>query len=94
MANEKHDQGHPEHDKFAIHIDHKKYEVPETYMTGAAIRLVAVPPIGIDYDLYLETPGHGDDEKIGDADRVQMKNGMSFYSVLQQINPGAYSATT
>jgi hypothetical protein len=94
MANEKHDQGRPEHDKFVIHIDHKKYEVHEAYMTGADIRLVAAPPIGADYDLYLETPGPGDDEKIGDTDRLPMKNGMSFYSVLRQINPGASHAAS
>lgn len=94
MANEQHDHGHHEHDRTVIHIDHKKYEVHEAYMTGASIRLVAVPPIGAEYDLYLETHGPGDDERIGDDDRVAMKNGMSFYSVLRQINPGASYAAS
>jgi len=107
MANEKHDQhghdehgehhgheehGHHEHDEF-IHIDHKKYEIEKRDLSGAEVRLIAKPPIGAEYDLYLETPGPGDDEKIADKQVVHLKHRMSFYSVLQQINPGAYRAT-
>ncbi len=101
---EHHDHGHDEHghhgehehhgrDEFFIHIDHKKYEVDEDELTGAEVRQLAKPPIGPEYDLYLETPGPGDDEKIADDQVVCLKHRMSFYSVLRQINPGAYRAT-
>jgi len=87
------EHGHHEHDEFFIHIDHKKYDVEKDDLRGAEVRLLAKPPIGPEYDLYLETPGPGDDEKIADHHVVHLKHRMSFYSVLQQINPGAYRAT-
>ncbi len=85
--------GHHEDDEFFIHIDHKKYEIEKDDLCGAEVRLLAKPPVGAEYDLYLETPGPGDDEKIADKQVVHLKHRMSFYSVLQQINPGAYRAT-
>jgi hypothetical protein len=85
----------PDHgqQKVIIHIDHKKYETDQEIMTGTQIRSLAVPPISEDYDLFLETHGPGDDRKIADEEEVALSNGMHFYSVLRQINPGASDAT-
>ena len=77
-----------------IHIDHKKHEIKKERLTGKEIRQIAEPPIGDDYDLYLETPGPGDDEKIGNTQEVHLKHRMSFYSVPTQINPGAGHAAS
>jgi hypothetical protein len=83
-----HHHHHHEHD-IIIHIDHKKYETEKRCMTGAELRRLPTPPIGPEYDLWLETPGPGDDEKIQDTQEVHLKSGMSFYSVLGKVNPGA-----
>lgn len=91
-----HEDGHGEHhrnghhdDDFYIHIDHKKYEVKRDVVTGAAVRHIAEPPVGPDYDLFLETPGPGDDEKVPDDRHIHLEYRMSFYSVPRHINPGA-----
>lgn len=81
------DHGRPR--EIVIHIDHKQYKTTQESMTGAEIRALAKPPISGDYDLWLEVPGKGDDKKIDDNDKVELKNGMHFYSVIRQINPGA-----
>jgi len=83
---------HDDHGKpreTVIHIDHKEYKATKESMTGAEIRALAKPPVSGDYDLWLEVPGKGDDRKIGDGETVELKNGMQFYSVIRQINPGA-----
>lgn len=80
------------HEKVIIHIDHKKYETDQQAMTGSQLRALANPPIAADYDLFLEVPGPGDDRKIADSEEVTLSNGMQFYSVLRQINPGACDA--
>jgi hypothetical protein len=56
-------------------------------MTGAELR--AVPPGGIpaDRDLFEVVPG-APDEKIGDDDSVQMRDGLRFFTAPGQINPG------
>ncbi len=90
---EEHGHHHHEHE-FFIHIDHVKYEVEEKRITGAEIRKLPKSPIGADYNLFLETPGPGDDEKIEDTQEVHLKHRMSFYSVLRQINPGAGHAAS
>ena len=83
-------KGPPDKD-VVIHIDHKQYKVTEEVMTGSQLRVTAKPPISGDYDLFLEVPGPGDDQKIGDAQSVTLKNGMQFYSVPREINPGGNS---
>lgn len=81
----------PPEKQVVIHIDHKEYKVTEDALTGSQLRTTAKPPISGDYDLYLENPGPGDDKKIGDTQSVPLKNGMHFYSVPREINPGANS---
>lgn len=75
--------------EITIHIDHKPYQVKQRVLNGSQLRTTAKPPISADYDLWLEIPGPGDDQKIGDQQPVRLKNGMQFYSVLREINPGA-----
>ena len=87
-----HGHGHEEHRDVYIHIDHKKYDIHERELTGSKIRATAKPPIGSDYDLFLETKGPGDDRKIADHEVVKIHECESFYSVLRQINPGIEEA--
>jgi len=80
---------HERHEKtFSIHIDGKHYVALKSPMTGSELRALARPPIGVDRDLFLEVH-HGDDLKIEDAQKVQIKNGEKFYSAPKTINPGA-----
>ncbi len=71
-----------------IHIDRTEYRVPEGVMTGEQIRQIPTPPIGPDRDLYLEVHGNHDDRLIGLNDRVELENGMHFFTAPSQINPG------
>lgn len=75
------------HNEVVIHIDKKEYRSPDP-TTGAALYVLG----GINpetYDLYHEVPGQGDDVHIlNDATEVDLKNGVHFYSVQKNINPG------
>lgn len=74
--------------KFQIQIDRAHYTVTDPSMTGAQLRLVPSTPIGPDRDLWQVVPG-GTDIKIGDADVVEIRNGLRFFTAPAQINPGA-----
>jgi hypothetical protein len=73
--------------KFEIQIDRAKYKVTKSVMTGAELR--AIPPGGIpaDRDLFEVVPG-APDKKIGDNDRVEIRDGLRFFTAPSQINPG------
>jgi hypothetical protein len=79
-------QGHKP-TQVVIHIDKKEYKSGAEELTGAQLRTLADPDIGAQFDLWLEVPGK-EDEKIGDDETVELKNGMHFFSAPRQINPG------
>lgn len=80
------------HRKIYIYLDSTRYEAPKAEMTGQGLRDLPNPPIGPQYNLWLETPGPGDDKLIGDTEVVRLHDGMVFYSSLKEINPGAIDA--
>jgi hypothetical protein len=82
-----HGQEHKPHE-IVIHIDRKTYKVEQESLTGAELRQVADPPIGNDYALYLEVPG-GEDKLIEDAEPVELKDGLHFFSSQKHITPGS-----
>ncbi|NNN19729.1 MAG: hypothetical protein HKL84_07745 [Acidimicrobiaceae bacterium] len=86
------EHGEHSHRKIFIHIDSKEYEAPKAEMTGQELRNLAHPPIGNQYNLWLETPGPGDDKLVEDAEIIRLHDVMCFYSALKQINPGATDA--
>jgi hypothetical protein len=57
-------------------------------MTGVQLRNVPNPPIGPERDLFEVVPG-GSDRKIGNADVVEIRNGLRFFTAPGQINPGS-----
>ena len=59
---------------YKIKIDRTEYTVDVDHLTGAQLRVLPTPDIGIDRDLFEVVPGHPD-RKIGDADVVQISNG-------------------
>lgn len=86
-SNEDNSKGKPE-EKLVIHIDKKKYRVDTATLTGAQIRALPEPDIAADYLLKQQIPG-GDDKTIENDQAVQLKNGMHFFSIPKNINPGS-----
>jgi hypothetical protein len=76
------------HDTFVIHIDHVQYRVEAAQLSGAELRQLPSPPVTADRDLFLEEPGKEEDRIIQDGDKIQMKNGLQFYTGPGRINPG------
>ena len=77
----------------AIRIDRKECRVPPGLLdrgalTGRRIRRLADPDIGPDRDLFEVGPG-GSDRKIGNDERVRIRNHMRFFSAPAVINPGS-----
>jgi hypothetical protein len=72
---------------FDIKIDRTTYKVHEPILTGAELRLLPEPHIGPDRDLFEVVPG-GSDVKIEADTRVEMRNGLRFFTAPAQINPG------
>jgi hypothetical protein len=70
-----------------IFIDKHQYRTEAPSMTGAELRAIPSPPIGPQFDLYLEAPG-GDDLLIMDNVTYQIKNGSHFFTAPSTINPG------
>jgi len=73
---------------FNIKIDRDHFEVTKETMTGAELRALPTPPIGPELDLFEVVPG-GTDRKLANADPVEIKNGMRFFTAPAQINPGS-----
>lgn len=83
MANDKHDNKHPE---VHIQIDRKPLVSPNP-TTGAALYILGTVQSG--YELFRESHGHGDDESIKNStDPVELKEGDHFYSAQTDLNPG------
>jgi len=72
---------------FQIQIDRVHYTVHQSQMTGADLRRVPPTPIGPDRDLFEVVPGHPD-QKVGDEDVVEIRNGKRFFTAPSTINPG------
>ena len=81
-----HESKKPEHE-ITVHIDRKPFKVEAEELTGTQLRALPTPPIGADYDLYLEVPG-GEDELIADGQEVKLKEGVHFFSTQRHITPG------
>lgn len=83
---EKH--GRPDRPKmFEIKIDRMNYKVREPVLTGAQLRRLPEPDIGLERDLFEVVPG-GSDVKIEPDAEVEMRNGLRFFTAPAQINPG------
>jgi hypothetical protein len=81
----KSNEGHPA--QFQIQIDRAHFTVTKPELTGAELRNLPAPPIGADRDLFEVVPGQAD-RKIGNDEKVRMRNGQRFFSAPALINPG------
>jgi hypothetical protein len=78
-------KGKDEH-AIVIHIDKKEFRAPKNPMTGQELKELGGVPAN--YDLWHKIPGK-DDDRVGDDESVQLKNGDHFYSAPSTLNPGA-----
>ena len=78
--------GKGEH-SFNIKIDREHFKVPQAILTGAQLRALPNPDITPDRDLFEVVPG-GSDKKIEVNDRVEMRDGLRFFTAPAVINPG------
>jgi len=82
------DRDRPDRPKvFHIKIDRTAYEVRQPVLAGAELRRLPEPDIGPDRDLFEVVPG-GSDLKIEVDAKVEMRNGLRFFTAPAQINPG------
>jgi len=65
--------------KFSIHIDGEVYHVQQSSMTGAELKRLANKDA--QFQVFLEGHGNDPDRLIGDADALEIKSGMHFYTV-------------
>lgn len=80
-------EGEQKKPDFRIQIDRVEYVVHKREMTGDELRKVPSPPIGPDFDLFEVIPGHTD-RKIGDHEKVEIRDGKRFFTAPAHINPG------
>jgi hypothetical protein len=73
--------------EYRIQIDRAHYVVHEDEMTGAELRQVPDQDIPADRDLFEVVPGRPDN-KVDDAEGVQIQNGKRFFTAPGHINPG------
>lgn len=84
---EAHKDEHGRPKMFEIKIDRTSYKVSEPVLTGAQLRSLPEPDIGPERDLFEVVPG-GSDVKIEADAKVEMRNGLRFFTAPAQINPG------
>jgi hypothetical protein len=73
--------------QFQIRIDRDHYDVTQASLSGAELRALPDPNIGLDRDLFEVVPG-GSDKKIELDTSVEMRNGLRLFTAPAQINPG------
>lgn len=78
------DKQHPE--PIPIQIDGRPFKAPKTPMTASELKMLG--GVAADYDLWFETPGPADDQKLADSAPFPVRQGNHFYSAQRTINPG------
>ncbi len=75
------------HGKVPILIDGQKIHAPRGSLLGSELRTLTNPPIANDRDLWLDVEGDLDD-LVEDAEVVELRPQMRFFTVPKVINPG------
>ena len=91
-ADPKEGHGAPADQGTTILIDRKEYHVPwavhgKNVLTGLEIRRIADPPVDHRRDLFEIVAG-GSDRKVDDDTKVDIRDGIRFFTAPRQINPG------
>jgi hypothetical protein len=80
---DKHDQPN-----FQIQIDRHHYTAHRQVMTGAELRKVPPQPIPPSRDLYEIRHDGRDDLLVEDDTKVEVRDGLRFFTAPASINPG------
>jgi len=86
---QKHGDDKDKKHEFQIQIDRVHYTVTKEVLTGAELRKVPPTPIGPERDLFEVVPG-APDRKIGDDEKVEIRDGERFFTAPAHINPGQF----
>jgi hypothetical protein len=74
--------------EITIYIDRSAFRVPRRAVTGHALRELATPTIGSDYELFHVLPG-SDDLLVREEEVVELEDGTQFFSAPRMIMAGA-----
>ena len=75
--------------EITIYIDRSAFRVPRRPVTGRALRALATPAIGSEYELYHVSPGNEPDLLVHDEEVVELEDGSHFFSAPKMIMAGA-----
>ena len=74
-----------------IYIDRNAFRIPRRAVTGGALRALATPAIGGEYELYHVSPGSEPDRLVHDEEVVELEDGSQFFSAPRMIMAGGSS---
>lgn len=74
--------------EITIYIDRSAFRVPRRAMTGHALRELATPTIGSDYELFHVLPG-SDDLLVREEEVVELEDETQFFSAPRMIMAGS-----
>lgn len=71
-----------------IYIDRNAFRVPKRAVTGRELRELAIPPIGLDYELFQVSPGSEPDLLVNEAEVVELASEAQFFTAPRMIMAG------
>jgi hypothetical protein len=74
--------------EITIYIDRNAFRIPRRAVTGGALRALATPAIGGEYELYHVSPGSEPDRLVHDEEVVGLEDGSQFFSAPRMIMAG------
>jgi hypothetical protein len=74
--------------EITIYIDRSAFRVRRRALTGGALRTLATPAIGGEYELYHVSPGGEQDRLVHDEEVVELEDGGQFFSAPKMILAG------
>lgn len=79
--------------EITIYIDRSAFRVPRHAMTGRALRALATPAIGGEYELYHVSPASEPDLLVHDDEVIELQDSSQFFSAPKMIMAGAPPAS-
>lgn len=83
------EQPDPSPPEFEIEINNRRFRVRSRELTGAELRAMTTPAIGLDFDLVQISFGPDEDDVlVRDDQTVDLENGSRFFSSPKTILAG------
>jgi hypothetical protein len=74
--------------EITIYINGNAFRIERQALTGQAIRDLATPPIGGDYEMYLVSAGEQPDLAVNPLEVIELNDGAQFFAAPRQIMAG------